>query len=135
MNLVKPPSKTMFNNTTEEFDKLMSICYRDENFMVTYNRCGSYIDAIYLYNANSERVEHDHKPFDLLDTDNYNSIDNNRICSKHILFKYTVNKNAIGFTDTFKFKKRTKISLQTPKPILAVSISLQQPTKKLLKVF
>ena len=75
MNLVKPPSKTMFNNTTEEFDKLMSICYRDENFMVTYNRCGSYIDAIYLYNANSERVEGDHKPFAVLDTDNYKSID------------------------------------------------------------
>ena len=120
MNLVKPPSKTMFNNTTEEFDKLMSICYRDEIFMVTYNRCGSYIDAIYLYNANSERVEGDHKPFDVLDTENYKSIDNNGICFKHI--DYTVNKNATWLADIFKFHEAKKLSLQTSKPILVISI-------------
>ena len=58
------------------------------------------------YNANSERVEGDHKPFDVLDTDNYKSIDNNGICFKHI--DYAVNKNAIGFTDIFKFQEAKK---------------------------
>ena len=76
MNLVKPPSKTMFNNTTDEYNKLISICKRGDDFNTTYNRIGSCIHAIYLYNANSERVEGDHKPFHVLDTDNYKSNDN-----------------------------------------------------------
>ena len=106
VNLVKPPRKTMFNNTTDQYDKLISTCKRGDDFNTTYNRIGSYVDAIYVYNANSERVEGDHKPFDVLDTDTYKSIDNNGICFKHI--DYTVNKNAIGFTDIFKFQEANK---------------------------
>ena len=38
MNLVKPPSKTMLNNTTDEYNKLISICKRHDDFNTTYHR-------------------------------------------------------------------------------------------------
>ena len=52
-NLSKPQQKSAFHNTDEDYYKLVSICKKDENFNEIYNKYGSYIDTIYLYDASS----------------------------------------------------------------------------------
>ena len=49
--LTKPKQRVAFENTIKEFNKLVAICRRDENFKQMYNKYGSYIDAIYLHDA------------------------------------------------------------------------------------
>ena len=98
-NISKSQQKIAFNNTTEEYDKLILICNKDENFHMMYLKYGSYIDAIYLYNASSLSTKTD--LFELIDTDMYQAIDNKAICFKHI--DYTFNKKAKYFKDMFHF--------------------------------
>ena len=70
--------KLYFNNTSKGFDKLVSKCKRDENFNEAYTRIGSYLEAIYLYDAvsNSDYTEQ----FDIIDTNLYQAADNDAIC-------------------------------------------------------
>ena len=103
-NLSKLQQKISFHNTDEDYDKLVSICKKDENFKEMYNKYGSYIDAIYIYDANSLSNKTD--PFELIDTDMYQAIDNNAICFKHI--DYTLNKEAKTFKDMFEFAEANK---------------------------
>ena len=98
-NLTKQQQKLAFYNTTKDFTNLISICKKDENFNIMYNKYGSYIDAIYLYDANA--ISTQTYPFDLITTDIYQSIDNNAVCFKHI--DYTLNKDAKFFKDMFHF--------------------------------
>ena len=69
-----------------------------------YNKYGYYIDAIYIYDANSLSNKTD--PFELIDTDMYQAIDNNAICVKHI--DYTLNKEAKTFKYMFEFAEANK---------------------------
>ena len=97
--LTKAQERVAFENTINDFNKLVSICRRDENFKEMYDKYGSYIDAIYLYNAeaHSDKTE----PMDIMNLDLYQAIDNNAICFKHI--DYTLNKKAETFKDLFQF--------------------------------
>ena len=103
-NLSKPQQKSAFHNTDEDYYKLVSICKKDENFNEIYNKYGSYIDTIYLYDASSLSNKTD--PFELIDTDMYQAIDSNAICFKHI--DYTLNKEAKTFKDMFEFAEANK---------------------------
>ena len=69
-----------------------------------YKKYGSYIDAIYLYEANSQETKTD--PLELIDTDMYPAIDNNATCFKHI--DYILNKDAKSFKDMFQFTEANK---------------------------
>ena len=80
-NLSKPQQRT-FNNTREEFDKIISICRKDENFKESYSHYGSYFEAVYIYDVHKEDDRFS-EPFKVLDQDNYQSVDNNAICFKH----------------------------------------------------
>lgn len=62
--LSKPQQRVAFENTVEDFDKLVSICRRDENFKHMYIKYGSYIDAIYLHNADTQSNETE--PMDIM---------------------------------------------------------------------
>ena len=66
---------------------------------------GSYFEAVYFYGINKED-ECFSEPFKVLDQDNYQSVDNNAICFKHI--DYTLNKNAKTFKDIFEFEQVNK---------------------------
>ena len=103
-NLSKPQQKLAFNNTIEEYENLITICRKDENFKEIYNKYGSYIDGIYLYDGNSLSNKTD--PFELIDTDMYQAIENNAICFKHI--DYILNKDAKSFKDMFQFTEANK---------------------------
>ena len=102
--LSKPQERVAFNNTLADFKKLVSICKRDENFRDMHNKFGSYIDAIYLYNADAQSDKTEE--MDLMNTDMYQAIDNNGICFKHI--DYSLNKNAETFKDLFQFADANK---------------------------
>ena len=104
--LSKPKERLAFENTVEEWFKLISICKRDENFNDNYKRIGSYISAIYMYNGTSEGDNTRSDPFNELDMNMYQSIDNNGICFKHI--DYPINKNAKIFKDLFQFEQANK---------------------------
>ena len=54
--------KISFHNTDEDYEKLVSICKKDEIFKEIYNKFGSYIDAIYIYDANSLSNKTDPEP-------------------------------------------------------------------------
>ena len=101
--LTNPQHKLIFNNTYEEFDHIISICRRNEDFNDSYKRCGSYIDAIYVYAEPEEKTT---EKYDPLSTDLYQEIDNNAICFKHI--DYTMNENAHTFKDIFEFEQANK---------------------------
>ena len=66
------PQQRQFNNTREEFDKIISVCRRDENFKESYNHYGSYFHAVYLYDMNKEDEKFS-EPFKVIDQDNYQS--------------------------------------------------------------
>ena len=92
----------MFNNTSEEWDNLISDCRQDGNFNDKYDRMKPYLHAIYMFNATSSTSKNDYtEPFSVIDVDNYKTNDNNAICFKHI--DYTLNKDAKFFKDMFHF--------------------------------
>jgi len=82
----------------------MNICRQDDNFSDVYANIGPYIDAIYMMDANSESDRSD--PFDVLDSNLQQAIDNNGICFKHI--DYTLNEKAETFKDIFEFAECNK---------------------------
>ena len=97
-------NKKLFHNSYSAWIKLIKICKKDENFKECEEVRGSYIDAIYLYNANSTPEKRDEtEPFQIIDVENYQALDNNAICYKHI--DYGTNKNASNFKDLFQFEK------------------------------
>ena len=102
--LTKPQQRLAFNNSIDDFNKLVSICKRDENFKSMYNKYGSYIDAIYLHDAEADSKNTEH--IDIIDTNMYQAIDNNAICFKHI--DYTLNKKAETFKELFEFAEANK---------------------------
>ena len=102
--LTKPQERVVFENSSEDFEKLVSICRRDENFNKKYMKYGSYMNAIYLHNAEAQSNETEH--IDPLSDDMYQAIDNNAICFKHI--DYTLNKKAETFKDLFQFSEANK---------------------------
>ena len=88
--LTKTQQKMAFNNTSQDYKNLISICKRDENFKDMYKKFGSYIDAIYLYDA--EAHSNKTEQMDPINDDLYQAIDNTAICFKHI--DYTLNKKS-----------------------------------------
>ena len=58
---------SMLNNTFEQWSRLVRICKYDENFKDNWNLRGEgYIDAIYVYEANSDVHNRDtSQPFDI----------------------------------------------------------------------
>ena len=87
----------------------MRICRYDENFNENWKVRGeSYIDCLYIYEANDDiNVRGISEPFDIIDTNLYQAIDNNAICFKHI--DYTVNKEAKVFKDIFEFEEANRL--------------------------
>ena len=103
--LKKNEQKKLFNNTIIEWDNLLVDCRQDVNFDDAYIRFFPYLHAIYIYNAiaNNDTSE----PFEnILDVNNYQALDNNAICYKHI--DYTLNKDALNFADIFTFTEANK---------------------------
>ena len=96
-----------------------------------YLKYGSYIDAIYLYNASSLSTKTD--LFELIDTDMYQAIDNNAICFKHI--DYTLNKEAKHFKDMFHFTDVNKDISSNLKANSCFLILLLQHIKRPLTKF
>ena len=101
--LTKNLRTLLFNNTLIDWVNLIKICRADENFDEAYvERFEAYLDAIYLFDASADLNKNDvSEPFDILDVDNYQALDNNAICYKHI--DYVVNKEAKTFADIFTF--------------------------------
>ena len=105
--LTKPKERLVFENTSDEWWKLISICKLDENFKENFKLRGSYVSAIYMFDATSERDKCDFtERFSVLDTDMYKTIDNNGICFKYI--DYSINKNAMEFKDLIQFEQANK---------------------------
>jgi len=101
--LTKNLRTLIFINTLIDWVNLIKICRADENFDEAYvERFEAYLDAIYLFDASADLNKNDvSEPFDILDVDNYQALDNNAICYKHI--DYVVNKEAKTFADIFTF--------------------------------
>ena len=93
----------LFNNTLTDWNNLITTCRADENFEVAYStRFFSYLTAIYLFDASTDLNKNNvSEPFDILDVDNCQALDNNAICYKHI--DYVLNKEAKNFADIFTF--------------------------------
>ena len=106
--LNKSLQKRMFNNTQEQWDNLLLDCRQDENFNEGFTtRFAAYLHAIYLYDATADRNKNDiSDPFYILDVNNYQALDNNAICYKHI--DYILNKDASNFGDIFTFAEANK---------------------------
>ena len=98
----------MFNNTQEQWDNLIINCRQDSDFNEGYTtRFFPYLHAIYLYDATADHNKNDiSEPFDILDVNNYQALDNNAICYKHI--DYTLNNDALNFGDIFTFAEANK---------------------------
>ena len=101
--LTKNLRTLLFNITLNDWSNLIKICKADENFDEVYvERFQSYLDAIYLFDASTDLNKNNvSEPFDILDVDNCQALDNNAICYKHI--DYVVNKDAKTFADIFTF--------------------------------
>jgi len=100
--LGKSLQKQLFVNTQGVWDNLIVDCRQDINFNDSYIRFSPYLHAIYICDANADHNSNNiTEPFDILDVDNYQALDNNAICYKHI--DYVVNKEAKTFADIFTF--------------------------------
>ena len=102
-----PKERVLFENTPDEWNKLLTICRKDTNFNENYCLYGSYYSALYMFDAISDANKNEFsEPFNVLDTDMYMTIDNNGICFKNI--DYMMNRNATQFKNLFQFEEANK---------------------------
>ena len=98
--------KNWKRNINPSWRKILNICLKDSNFRDAYERTSSYLECIYLYDHDVEEKNKKSDPFkNIIEQDNYQSLDNIGISHKYI--EYPLNKNATNFNELFQYQEMT----------------------------